>query len=70
MEKQICAIIPYDELFQLTQQCKDENYRNIEVIKGNLEDAIPMAIQAEKNGAEVLISRGGTASIIKKYVTL
>lgn len=70
MEKQICAIIPYDELFQLTQQCKDENYRNIEVIKGNLEDAIPMAIQAEKNGAEVLISRGGTASIIKKYVTI
>lgn len=70
MEKQICAIIPYDELFQLTKRYKNENYKNIEVIKGNLEEAIPMAVQAEKNGSEVLISRGGTASIIKKYVNI
>ncbi|WP_339306436.1 PrpR N-terminal domain-containing protein [Paenibacillus sp. FSL L8-0435] len=37
---------------------------------GDLANGVELATQAEKNGAEIIISRGGTAQLIKKAVTI
>ncbi|AOY77115.1 sigma 54-interacting transcriptional regulator [Clostridium formicaceticum] len=64
----ICFIAPYEEIFQLAQQVKEESAFNFMLKKGNLEEGIQPAIEAEKQGAQVIISRGGTASFIKQNV--
>jgi transcriptional regulator with PAS, ATPase and Fis domain len=37
---------------------------------GDLAKGVELAVQAEKNGAEIIISRGGTAQLIKQAVTV
>lgn len=70
IEEKICAILPYKELFDIAIQCKTEYFPNIQVREGHVEEAIPVAQEAEKNGAEVIISRGGTAAIIRSNVNI
>ena len=70
MHEHICIIAPYDELYELAEQCKNERNLKLKIKKGNLEESIHVAKQEEKNGADALISRGGTATIIRKYVDI
>lgn len=42
----------------------------IEIIPGVLEDGLEQAVQAAKNGTDVIISRGGTATLIAKHVDI
>lgn len=66
----ICFIAPYEEIFELAQQVKQELNLNFMIKKGNLEEGIEPAIEAERQGAEAIISRGGTASFIKQNVKI
>lgn len=66
----ICFIAPYDEIFELAQQVKQELSLDFMIKKGNLEEGIKPAIEAEKQGAQAIISRGGTASFIKQNVDI
>lgn len=68
MTEKICAILPYKELFEIAEYCKNQKSLDIKVKRGNLEEAIPLAIELERKGAEVIISRGGTAALIRKHV--
>lgn len=68
--ERICFIAPYDEIFELAQQVKREWNLNFMIKKGNLEEGIEPAIEAEKQGAQAIISRGGTASFIKQNVNI
>lgn len=66
--KRICLIAPYKELAELAWQAKQELNLTIDIKEGNLEEGIAPALEAQRRGAQVIISRGGTASIIRKQV--
>lgn len=67
--ERICFIAPYEELLELAQQVRKPEF-DIMIKKGNLEEGIKPAIEAEKQGAQVIVSRGGTASFIKQNVNI
>ncbi len=68
MIKSAFAILPYKELIEITSQFSSDYDLEVMPDEKNVESAIPAALSAEKNGARVIISRGGTAEIIKKHV--
>ena len=70
MPKKAYAIIPYKELSSLIEQSSCELNLDLNIREGNVEAALPAAIEAEKNGAEIIISRGGTAEIIRKHIKI
>jgi len=62
------AILPYQELIDIAEQTSSEYNIKLNIFEGHVESAIPAAIRAEDQGAEVIISRGGTAEIIQRHV--
>jgi transcriptional regulator with PAS, ATPase and Fis domain len=62
------AILPYKELIDIAEETINEYNITLHVVEGHVEDAIPAALSAERSGADVIISRGGTAEIIKRHV--
>jgi PAS domain S-box-containing protein len=70
MNEHIWIIAPFKELYDLAEECKHERNLDITIKQGNFEEGIPFAKEAEKRGADVLISRGGTASILRKHVEI
>lgn len=47
-----------------------ENGLNVDVVHGNLSNGVKIAKEAEKNGVEVIITRGGTFQEIKQAVEI
>ena len=68
MSKKAYAILPYKELSSLIKQSSSELDLDLSIREGNVEAALPAALEAEKNGADIIISRGGTAEIIRKHI--
>lgn len=62
------AILPYKELINIAEETINEYNLKLQVVEGHVEGAIPAALSAEKSGADIIISRGGTADIIKRHV--
>lgn len=64
-------IAPYPALEHVMEECiKVEPELNMKIELANLQEAIPIAKEAEKQGIEVIISRGGTAQLIEQEVTI
>ena len=62
------AILPYRELLTIAEETVHEYNLKVPVLEGHVEEAIPAAVDAERHGAELIISRGGTAEIIRRHV--
>lgn len=65
------VIVPYEGLYEMMkeiQQQVDDIQLDIEL--GNLHEGVAIAKDAEHNGYNVIISRGGTASMIQEAVSL
>ncbi|WP_261133543.1 sigma-54-dependent transcriptional regulator [Bacillus sp. Marseille-Q3570] len=64
-------IAPYPSMVPLVEECKtDHPELDIQIEVGNLEEGAEIARWAEKNGYDVIISRGGTAQLIKSFVSI
>ncbi|MEK4906562.1 sigma-54-dependent Fis family transcriptional regulator [Niallia sp. FSL M8-0099] len=64
-------IAPYPALEHVMEECiKVEPELNMKIELANLQEAIPITKEAEKQGIEVIISRGGTAQLIEQEVTI
>lgn len=64
-------IAPYPALEHVMEECiKLEPDLNMKIELANLQEAIPIAKEAEKHGVEVIISRGGTAQLIEQEVNI
>lgn len=64
--KEIVVIAPTKEIFDNASDIvMNESYENIDVVKGNLNDGFQKAKALIKMGAKIIISRGGTYTLIK-----
>ena len=70
-EIKILAVVPYEELGQdILQASKAFDISNIQAVVGTMESGLKFAVEAEKAGYDVIISRGGTADMIEEYVSI
>jgi len=66
----IALIAPYDSMESAAKQiCADFNLQ-ITVIKGDLQEGLKKGQTLVEKGTEVIISRGGTAQLLKKHLTI
>ncbi|MEW9501109.1 sigma-54-dependent transcriptional regulator [Jeotgalibacillus marinus] len=64
-------ITPYQAIVPLIEEIKKEHAQFRVTIKvGNLENGVVFAREAEKKGADMIISRGGTATLIREAVNV
>lgn len=69
--KEIAIVAPIKAMPELAQQVIDNyGYSGVEVFRGNMSEGLESARQAIKEGAEVIISRGGTYEMIKAHTNL
>ncbi|QTN00799.1 sigma-54-dependent Fis family transcriptional regulator [Sediminibacillus dalangtanensis] len=65
------VIAPYPGLAETVKQLRQqETELTIDIGIGNLEEGLKLARQAEKDGYDLIISRGGTASLIEEEVSI
>lgn len=74
MDKKIAIITPFTAMQQIAQEVvnerSDEWPEGIQVVVGDLGDGLQQAYKTIAQGAEVIISRGGTASLISSQIEL
>ncbi|SEN38719.1 sigma-54-dependent Fis family transcriptional regulator [Lihuaxuella thermophila] len=65
------AVAPYPGLGDLLKEMSRE-YPQIEmdIETADLQEAVPIVKRAEQKGVEVIVSRGGTASLIREHVSI
>jgi len=68
MATPIYVVAPFAELAELARQMIDEMAAETAVSLGDLHDGLDCARAAIADGAEVLISRGGTALLLKRHL--
>lgn len=65
------VIVPYEGLFELMKEIQQEvKDFQFDIELGNLHEGAAIAKAAENKGYHVIISRGGTASLIQKAVSI
>lgn len=74
MSARILLVAPYVSLANLAQEVVAERFWDsaqlIKVVTGNLHEALNAVRQAVEDGVEVIVSRGGTATLIEKHVNI
>ncbi|WP_371378033.1 sigma 54-interacting transcriptional regulator [Sporomusa aerivorans] len=72
MDYKICVIAPFPNLARTTEAVLQERASelnvNVQIAIGDSRDGVERALQAVERGAEVLISRGGTALAIASQI--
>ena len=63
--KPILIIAPHVEVHEMALQVARSDHR-VDVVYSMLEDSIPIAKNAESNGVQVIISRGGTTRLLER----
>lgn len=74
MKSKILLVAPFEELAGYAQEVIDERFHDrrhfIQVVKGDLKECLSHVRQAIDNGTEVIVSRGGTATLIEENTNL
>ncbi|MCB2356378.1 sigma-54-dependent Fis family transcriptional regulator [Clostridium estertheticum] len=67
----LLAIVPYEGLRELLKDICSK-YENIvmDIEIADLDGSIPIAREADKRGYDIILSRGGTANIIREYAEI
>lgn len=70
MKGKIVFIAPDEKLAQMAGTVINELKEDIEIYQGSFSEGLKLAIQAVKDGANIIISRGGTGNLIKKNIEI
>ena len=74
MDARILVIAPFDNLEEVAQEVVQERFSRfpgmVNIAKGDLYEGIDIARRAVAAGVEVIVSRGGTASLIAKHINV
>ncbi len=69
--KEIVLIAPYEKMYGLSLELiRQHGYTNVDVAKGDLREGVRVASQVVDAGAKVLISRGGTFTLIRDAINV
>ncbi len=66
MDPRLCVIAPYEGLGNLARQVAEEMGEKVEVVVCEMDSVVEVARQLEKSGADAIISRGGTAALLRE----
>ena len=69
MYNQMIMIAPYPELVHLFKDVVKKMNVDIEVCEGELKFGLKKAIDAQNRGKTIIISRGGTATLLKEHIS-
>lgn len=64
----IALVAPYEDLLEVARVVIEDMKVNVEVVYGNLRDGVKAAQRCVEEGADLIISRGGTYKMIKQAV--
>lgn len=73
MKKKALFVAPYAAMENLIEKCREEDHDfdfDLQIKVGNLQEGIKFAKEAEAQGVDVIISRGGTAKLIGEAVDI
>lgn len=71
MKIKVLGIAPYRGLKELIEHLgKEDPTFDLHVVYGNLEEGLKAAKSAEEQGYDIILSRGGTAKLIKEHVSI
>ena len=70
MDERIYLIAPYQGLIEIGHQANKMLNTNVQLVLGDEANGVGAALEAQRKGAQVLISRGGTASILRKKTNI
>lgn len=71
MNIKVLAVAPYQGLADLLKNSiKGEKRIELDVEIADLEEALPLTRRAEQQGYDVIVSRGGTASLLRNHTSL
>lgn len=68
--KKICFIAPYEELASAAAAVVREKGLNIDVHQCPIQESVAFARAAQKEGVQILISRGGAATMLRHHLEL
>ena len=66
----IAFIAPYPDLAVLAREICTKKYPDVEVYVGLLDEGLACAQELSAKGAQIIISRGGTANLIRKNIAI
>ncbi|MED2977330.1 PrpR N-terminal domain-containing protein [Bacillus swezeyi] len=66
----VMAIAPYEGLKELMIQLAEHEDFEFQAVSGDLQRGVELAKEAEANGTDMIISRGGTAELIQHEVSI
>lgn len=66
--KKICVIAPYPHLSAVASRVCEELNLECDIYVGNMSEGLELALKAVEGGTRVLLSRGGTALLLRHYV--
>ena len=67
--KDVVVVAPLQDIYDKTLDIiKTNKYHNVEVVLGNVNEGLVEAQKAVQQGAKILVSRGGTYRLLKKYL--
>jgi propionate catabolism operon transcriptional regulator len=70
LKGKIVFVVPDEKLASIAEVVIKEQNEKIEIYKGSYSEGLRLAVQAIKDGANIIISRGGTGNLIKKNVEI
>lgn len=70
MNGKIVFVVPDEKLANIAGSVIRELNESIEVYQGSFNEGLRLAVQAVDDGANIIISRGGTGSLIKKNIEI
>jgi hypothetical protein len=70
MNQRVAIIAPYSQLRREAEAVVAELGANVRVLEGDLNEGVVAARLAVQEGAEVIISRGGTAMLISQSIDI
>lgn len=68
MSEEILLVAPYLELAELAEKVKHEADIRFDIITGNLDESWEQIDSSVKNGAKIILSRGGTAELLREML--